>query len=311
MVGALTVALASAGFFAAGSSLQHRSAESAPSSSKVGMLATLARRPGWLIGALLCAVAFGLHATALRLGDLSLVQPVILSGIVFTVVARAALDRRPPSRAELVWAGLTWAGLALFIAMLRPGPPREIETTTALAMVGVGLVLVVSLIVLARITDRPLARGMMLGAGAGILFGLVAGLLKLSTMEADRGLVHLVTQWPPWALLAVGAWAVLLNQRAYQATRLSVSMPVLNIFQLLVALAFGFIVFDERLFSSPARLAAELVGLVAMGLGVTKLASRAADQPDQRDEPEPDEQADQRERDDADADADADDQQRT
>lgn len=280
MVGAFLVALSSAAFFAVGSSLQHRSAGSAPKSSKRRMVLTLARRPGWLLGAGLGAVAFALHATALKLGDLSLVQPIILSGIVFTVFARSALDRRLPSRGEIAWVALTWAGLALFISMLRPGDPHRPDKTEALIMVGIGLAVVAVLALVARRSHaHPLARGILLGCGSGILFGLVAGLLKLSTIEAGQGVLHLLAQWPPWVLVVAGGCAVLLNQRAYQSTRLSVSAPVLNICQLMVSMTFALMIFQERLLSSPATIAAELVGLAIMAFGVTKLASLAAGHP--------------------------------
>ena len=118
------LALASAALFALGSALQHRSAGSASSSSKRRMAATLLRRPGWLLGAALCATAFGLHAAALARGDLTVVQPVILTGIVFAVFARAAIEGRRPGRREMLRAVVTWAGLVLVIALLITGEPR-------------------------------------------------------------------------------------------------------------------------------------------------------------------------------------------
>ncbi len=276
------IAVASAALFALGSSLQHRSAGSAPTSSKRAMVTSLLRRPSWALGALLCATAFALHALALSRGDLTVVQPIILSGIVFAVFARAAIDRRLPSRGELGWAGVTWAGLALFIAVLRPVDPQPPQDDLALLMVGSGL-LVVGVLGLAarRATERPLRRGVLLASGAGICFGLVAGLVKLTTVEATNGMGAVLTHWSTWVLVGVGAIAIITNQRAYQATRLSVSAPVLNIAQLLVSLTFGLVVFGEQLFSSPTTVLLEVAGLAVMVVGVTRLASRAADDEDE------------------------------
>jgi hypothetical protein len=274
------VALSSAALFAVGSALQHRSAGSAPSDSKRRMLSTLVRRPGWLVGAGLCAAAFGLHAIALSLGDLSVVQPIILSGIVFAVAARSIISRQLPVRGEVGWALVTWAGLAVFIGMLRPTPPRSPDEVRALLAAATGVATAALLALLARrYRERPLWRGVLLAAASGMAFGLVAGLLKLSTVEGQQGLLHVITRWPPYALLAVGAGAVLLNQLAYQSTRLSVSTPVLNICQLAVALTFGLVVFHEQLFSSPLALVVEVLGLAVMVLGVTRLARRAAVNP--------------------------------
>lgn len=274
------IALASAALFALGSSLQHRSAGNAPSTSKRAMAAALLRRPSWVIGALLCASAFGLHALALSRGDLTVVQPIILSGIVFAVFARSAIDRRLPSRGELGWAGVTWAGLALFIAALKPVDPRPPQNDLALIVVGVGLAVVAVLGLAARkVNDQALRRGVLLAAGAGLCFGLVAGLVKLTTTEAGNGLLSALGAWSTWVLVGVGATAILLNQRAYQSTRLSVTAPVLNIVQLLISLSFGLIVFRERLFASPATVVFEVAGLAVMMLGVVRLATRAAEDP--------------------------------
>jgi drug/metabolite transporter (DMT)-like permease len=270
------LALASAALFALGSALQHRSAGSASSSSKRRMAATLLRRPGWLLGAALCATAFGLHAAALARGDLTVVQPVILTGIVFAVFARAAIEGRRPGRREMLWAVVTWAGLVLVIALLITGEPRPPDVPEAVIMVVVGAAAVGLVGLLAhRARNRRLARGMLLAAGAGVLFGLVAGLVKLS-LVAVHGLADLLTRWSVWAVLVLGAWAILTNQRAYQSTRLSVSAPVLNLCQLAVSMGFGLVVFDERLFTSPAALVGVCLGLGLMVLGVLRLGSIAA-----------------------------------
>ncbi len=278
MIVVVAIAVFSAICFAVGSSLQHRSAGSAPEESKRQMMRTLLRRPSWLVGALLCAAAFGLHAVALSRGDLSLVQPIILSGIVFAVLARSAIDRRLPSRGELGWAVVAWVGLGLFIAVLRPSAARPPDDQRALVLIGIGLILVTGLAVTAGRARRPLLRGALLAAASGISFGLVAGLVKLTTTEA-AGVMAVLAHWSTWVLIGVGAAAVLLNQRAYQATRLSVTAPVLNICQLMVSLTFGLVVFSERLFATPPTVLAEVVGLAVMVLAVTRLAVRAGEQP--------------------------------
>ena len=67
-------------------------------------------------------------------------------------------------------------------------------------------------------------------------------------------------------------WRSLLNQRAYQLARLSVTMPVLSLVDLLVAVGFGAAVFGEAHFASPFGLLGEIGGLVALEIAVRKLA---------------------------------------
>lgn len=272
---AVVAAFASAATFGLSTSLQHRVAGSTDSATTSGalLLVRLARRPSWVIGIGLSVVGFGLHALAIAFGALALVQPVIVSGIVFAVLIRAGLDRRLPSRLEVAWASVTWAGLALFMAVVHPSPAHNIPNdAVASGFAAVAVVAAGAAVRFANQARTPERRGLWLGAAAGLLFGLVAGLLKLVIALAGQDPAQMMFHWPPWVMVAVGLWAMTMNQRAYQVTRLSVSMPILNVIDVIVALGFAAAVFGERLASSPGAFAAEILGLAVMGLGVRQLA---------------------------------------
>ena len=70
---AIVAAFASAAFFAAGTSLQHHAAGPSTKVSSLQMVKALARLPGWLAGIVLRGIAFGLHATAMKYGERSVV----------------------------------------------------------------------------------------------------------------------------------------------------------------------------------------------------------------------------------------------
>ena len=272
---AILLAGAAAAVFAAGTSLQHRAAHHASrvAVSATGLLPRLLRRPSWLLGIALSGVAFILHVAALRHGALTLVQPIVVSTIVFAVFVRAALDRRLPDRKEVTWALCTWAGLALFIASLEGRFPRHrADDRIEAFFVLTGVTVTVLAVVWAHQTHRAGRRGLLLGMAAGVLFGLTAGLIKVVLVQAERGLLFTVQHWSLWVMVAAGVNALLLSQRAYHAARLSVVMPILNIVDVLVAISFGALVFGEPLFSTPGRLLAEAAGLILMGVGVWQLA---------------------------------------
>lgn len=278
MLFAVVAALASAACFAGGSALQHRVAgeSSASKESRTGFIARLVRRPSWLTGLALSAIAFGLHAVALSRGDLALVQPVIVSGIVFAVLIRAGLDRRWPPRQTMVWLVLTWAGLALFLLVRPSETTNTVHSSLAPLFVLCGGVLVAVAMLVARRNQRDRLRGLLLGGAAGLLFGLVAGLVKLVLAEASHGWGQIFTHWTLWTLIAVGACAIVLNQRAYQATRISLTAPTLNICQVVVAIVFGILVLGEQVGSSVGVITGELVGLAVTILGVRNLAALPA-----------------------------------
>lgn len=275
MTVALLLALACAATFAVSTSVQHQAAERAPASvdGLLGLLGYLLRRPLWLLGQLLATLGFVLHALALHAGPLAVVQPVVVSGIVWAVPLRSALNRRWPSTSEVGSVLLVAAGLAVFLVASDPteGGTASLGVGT-LALVGAGVLLAVLANLLADHAQAPRRRAFWLGVTAGVLFGMVAGLLKLSLQAFnDDGLVGLATAWPSYALLLAGAGGVLTNQRAYRVAGLSASMPVLNIVNVLVALTIGLLVFGEVPRHSPLLLAVEALALAAIGAGLVLL----------------------------------------
>jgi len=284
---AVVAAFAAAFSFALGSALQQRVAGSTtPEEESHGsFFVRIAGHPSWLVGLLLSALAFALHAFALSRGDLALVQPIIVSGIVFAVVIRAALEHRFPPARTLVWLVITWAGLALFLAVRPPtadGPPRN---GLGAVLVGVGVLVALVGMLAASRTRTPQVRGAVLAGVSGVLFGLVAGLVKLVLARFGDGFGAVLGSWSLWALVVTGLWAVLLNQRAYQATRLSVTTPILNVAEVAVAIVFGLLVLGEDPGQSPQIVVGEVAGLALVLAGVIKLAS--ADGPAQAAEPAP------------------------
>lgn len=270
---AVGAALGAAAGFAVSTSLQQHAAEAAPETAHGStLLAYLCRRPSWLLGMLTGGAAFGLHAVAVHSGALALVQPLMVSGMVFALPARAALEGRRPAARELAWAAVTALGLTLLVVAAAPtvgtGAPRG---AVAGGFVGLGVLAAGGV---ARTTPRwagPIGRGLLLGGAAGVLFGLSAGMLKLTVLAAS-GIGGVLTSWPVWVLLVLGVGGLALNQRAYQRAPLSVSMPVLNVVAPLVAIAFGYLVLDERPATTVSALAAEGAGVVLMALGVVRLA---------------------------------------
>ena len=274
MLLAIGAAVLSAALFGASSAVQQRVAGSGDKEdlSARQLVDQLAREPRWWLGLAMSAVAFALHAVALNGAMLAVVQPIIVSGLVFAVFVRAALERRLPPRSTIGWCTLTWVALAAFVAVVHTAPPEPARLSTAGWCLAVAALVVAGLVVAARMSGGE-RRGILFGAGAGVLFGLVAGLAKVVLDELTSSWWLIAGHWPFWALVLVGLGAILLNQRAFQATRLSVTMPMVNIVNVMVAIVFGFAVFGERLFSSPLTLGVEVLALVVMGVGVRQLAS--------------------------------------
>ncbi len=138
-----------------------------------------------------------------------------------------------------------------------------------------------------RVRDDPRRKAFFLGVVGGVLFGLVAGFMKLALQELnDGGLDAMLTAWPTYALVLAGTGGVLTNQRAYRTAGLSASMPALNIVNGLTSLVFGFTVFHEVPRHSPLFLLIEAGALGCMAVGLWMLV-RFEEAHQQQAEPEP------------------------
>src|SRR3954451_15193995 len=160
---AALICLFSALGFAASNALQHRVAGTVPTSvahHAIGVLAQVVRRPLWLLATTISFAALLLHATALKLGPIALVQPLMLVGVVIAVPVRAALDLTTPTWRELRAVLITVAGLAMFMWGVNPGTSTTRPSPVPAAlMVGAGLgTAVVVLITSKRLTGRPHAK---------------------------------------------------------------------------------------------------------------------------------------------------------
>lgn len=278
---AVLMGLTSAAGFAVSNALQHRAAGSVPREvdSAVRVLALVARKPAWLMAMAVSFAAVTLHGSALRYGSVSMVQPLMVVGVVMAVLVRAALDLAVPTWLELRAVLITMGGLAVLLACSAPGPsagPPAYRVIGLLVVVGLTIAVFV-LNFLSRVTDGPAAQAIALSITSGLMFGLTAGLLKLLGLVLPSGdparVVPVVA-----GLVFAGALGIAMNQRAYQIAPLSLAMPLINLVDVLVAVTIGVLVFHELPAHTPVLLGLQAVAVACLGLGLRQVA-RLADQP--------------------------------
>jgi len=264
------VALAAAVSFGWSTAAMHHDASKAPAGGTLALLRHVITQWRWLTGMAASLLGLFLHGVALSIGSLAVVQPLVVTGLVFSFVFRAALDRRWPSRFVLGWACFTAVGLGSFLLAARSTTGSAAPSGgAAAAVLAVGTLAAAACWVTAtRVRAAP--AGLLLGLGAGINFGLTAGALKATT--ATQSVSQALTSWPLYVLLVLGVSGFLSNQLAYRRAPLASSLPILNVANPLVALTFGVVAFDEVTARGPLRLAVEGVSLAVILAGVFFLA---------------------------------------
>jgi hypothetical protein len=278
-VEAAGAALLAALLFALGSALQHRSTEAARLTGAgwgqvVGFFRSVAHHPAWVLAMAVEGVGVSLHAVALHIGTLVLVQPVLVTTIVFALALRRRMDRGRVAGPELGWAAVLTAGLVVFLVMATPAhsSTSKADLWPAVVVSVLSGVVVLVTAVVSRFTNGA-ARAMLLGTGAGVTFADAAALIKTTgNVLVAHGFAGMFTSWAFWAMLVVGGVGMVLNQLAFQAGPLSASLPAIQTVDPIMSVVLGVAVYDEQLRRGALPLSVEVLGLAATLLATAVLA---------------------------------------
>ena len=283
------LSLAAAFLFALGSAVQQSAAmqEHEGSALKLRLLANLLRRPRWVAGQVVDLIGFGLQAVALRLGELTVVQPILVTTLVFALPIGARVSGQSSGRRELRAALAVTLGLALYLFAARPEAGSSVPRAADWWVAGAVTVLACLAVGAWGLRSQGTRRAALLGAGAGISFGLASAFTKmLVSLPSFHPLDVAMTPWP-WVLAVAGIGGMVFAQSAFQAGALGPAIAALVVSEPLSAAAVGVGVFGERIQAGPLAMAGAAVGIGLTGFGILELVrhSRAIRLVDE--EPEP------------------------
>jgi drug/metabolite transporter (DMT)-like permease len=268
-------ALASALLYALAAVAQQRAARAAPPehSLRLRLLIGLLHRPLWLLG-LACDVgAFLLQFYALDHGSLVLVQPLLVSGLLFALPLGAITSHERMTRNDWIGAALVVTGLSVFLIVAQPDNGSADAAPKVWVMLVVSILATVALLIIAAQRSKGSHRAGLLAAAAGTLYGLTAALTKACGHLLDQGIKHLVTSWKPYALATGGISGTVIDQSAYQSGPLNWSLPILTVVDPVVSIAIGAFVFGEGIEVDGFAPVIEAIALVVMTIGVFMLSN--------------------------------------
>src|SRR4051794_9276694 len=268
-------ALGSAFLYALAAVAQQKAAVAEPleHSLRLRLLINLLHRPLWLLG-LACDVgAFLLQFWALDHGSLVLVQPLLVSGLLFALPLGAITSHERMTRSDWVGAALVVLGLSVFLIVAQPDRGSADAAPKVWVMLVVTILGIVGILILAAHGSKGPRRAGLLAAAAGTLYGLTAALTKACGHLLDQGIKHLATSWKPYALTAGGISGTVIDQSAYQAGPLNWSLPILTVTDPVVSIAIGAFVFGEGIEIDGIAPVIEAIALVVMTIGVFMLSN--------------------------------------
>jgi drug/metabolite transporter (DMT)-like permease len=270
---AVLFALLAALLFAVAAVAQQSAAAAVPESD--ALIRSLLRSPRWWGGVAGDAGGYAMQVAALALGAVLLVQPILVSMLVFALPLSARLNHRRVAPRTWATALALTAALACFLLV---GDPSEGNTDAPLHEWLVPLGLLVGLIAAATAggiaAPDPAWRALLIGAASGALFGLAAALTEYVTGLFEHGLGSVLGGWQTWVLIGAGITGVYLQQRAFQAGPLAASLPAVTVVEPLAAAFIGIAVLDERLRTNTVGLVVT-TGAVLVMIAATIALSRS------------------------------------
>ena len=235
--------------------------------------ADLVRQPVWLLGALFLAGTFGFQALALYFGPLSVVQPVLVLELVFTLGLRAFLLH--DAIASRTWSAalVICVGLASFLVVASPSEGTGVPDARQwiVAVTSRGLIVLV-LLLLSRY-GSPAHRAALFGAATAVVWSVDAAFVKQTVdVLARSGLLGLLTHWPLYAMIGTGVLGTILLQSAYAVGPLAASQATMLIVDPLASIVLGIEIFHEQLNTGPGYVLGAVVSLAVLGAGVIMLS---------------------------------------
>jgi drug/metabolite transporter (DMT)-like permease len=255
--------VANLGFF-----YKHRGANSVP---KVQLRHPLrsARRlysSKWFtIGMITATASWALHVAALSLAPMSVVQVALAAGVVFIAVMADRLFGFDVGRRQWIGLSLMAAGLAVLgiTAPAMHGPHSQFSVAAMIAfeagLFGLGGLLIMG----PRIGGPVEHHGIMLGAAAGILFGVSDTAIKaLTGIAGAHGFLGLLLS--PWLLVAVLASVVSFyaSARGLQDGEAVPVIAVTGTAANIAGITGGILVFGDPMAASPLGLTLQSLAFV-------------------------------------------------
>ena len=233
----------------------------------------LVRQPVWLLGGLFLVATFGFQALALYFGPLSLVQPILVLELIFTLGLRVFLLH--DGIASRTWSAalVICLGLAAFLVLASPSEGTHVPSAGQwiLAVSTRGLAVLV-LLALSRY-GSPARRAALFGAATAIVWSVDAAFVKQTVdVLAHGGVLGVLTHWPLYAMAATGVLGTILLQGAYAVGPLAASQATLLIVDPLVSIVLGIELFGEQLHTGPVYVLGAVVALAVLGAGVVMLS---------------------------------------
>ncbi len=272
------LAIAAAFLFALAATLQQKGAlDSGVSPDSLASLLRLVAVRAWLIGSLALLLGYLLQAIALDHGRLAIIQPLLVSTVVFALPLGYFISGQAVGHREIAGAAIVVLGLALFAVFGDPAGGKDNAPNSEWA---VALAIVIGVCCLLYVAGRRATgsrQAGLLGVMSGILFGASACLVKPTVETLHVSVGDVLSSWQFYAMAAAGIIAFVVQQMSLSSGFLAISVATVSVSNPIVSIAIGTLLFDERLSRPAWHVAVAIVGLMLGLVGAILIAATRED----------------------------------
>ena len=253
------------------------------------VIATLLADPAWLAGFALMLLGLACQVIVLTFEPVSVVQPVLASGVALVLVlSRLVLRERLGAVEFRCVAAMAVAVILLAASASGTGSgaghharPGWMAAVTIPSVV-IGLLVAASPLRRRSLSDRAPNAAVCIGIGTGLLYGVAALAIKRLSgiLIHNHGAASIVTGVvsSPYLYVLAGcsAAAMLLYQVGLQSCRASILVPVSTVTGSVYFLIVGTWLFHEHLPADPAKLVLRLAAIAVAGLVIITLSRQGS-----------------------------------
>ena len=274
-----TLALIAAFLFALAATLQQKGALNLPTISLADpmSLVRLVGQKVWLLGTVALFAGYLFQAGALDRGRLSVIQPLLVTTVVFALPLGYFLTKQHVGRREVIGAIVIILGLGLFVYFGDPAGGKENAPNDEWAIAIAALAALSAILLVFGSRGGLSMKAAVYGTVAGLMFGLSSALTKPTLDYLHESVSTMLSHWECYALAIAGVGGFVLQQVSLGTGRLAPSVATVSVANPLVGILLGILLLDERL-SRPAWhvvLAVIGLGLALVGAVVISLAREA------------------------------------
>jgi drug/metabolite transporter (DMT)-like permease len=227
----------------------------------------------WLLGLAAQGVGVVLQGGALDHGRLAIVQPLLVTSVIFAMPLGYFLTGQRITGRQVLGAAVTVVGLAVFVVVGDPAGGVDNAPTSEWLVAFLVIGGLCAALLFSGNRGDTTVRAATYGVVAGMLFGVSATLMKpvVEAMHSDGWGV--LTGWQLWALAATGIVGFLLQQISLATGRLVTSVASVSVANPIVSVTLGAVLLEERLARPTWHVVVAVAALAVALFGVIVITS--------------------------------------